>query len=51
MQNMLKSAPLSSSPNGALGGLRYPERKTYIIFEIPNIEEPRIDILHDFGCV
>ena len=30
------------------GGLGYPKVKIEIIFEIPTIENPRIDITHDF---
>ena len=41
-------APLAP-PGASLGG-GYPKMKIGIIFEIPTIKNPRIDISHDFLC-
>ena len=41
-------SPLLASPQEAPGSGGYPKRKTDPIFEIPTIENHRIDVLHDF---
>ena len=41
-------SPLLASPQEAPGSGGYPKRKTDPIFEIPTIENHRIDVSHDF---
>ena len=41
-------SPLLASPQEAPGSGGYPKRKTDPIFEIPTVENHRIDVSHDF---
>ena len=43
--------PQSPLPGAPLLGLRYPKMKIEIIFEIPTIENPKIDIHKIFGGI